>query len=107
MKRLFPREVLRFVDAWACRVGTPEDEEDELERERGQARDGDREGGAAGLEPMPGRVYGGRDVAVDEVQPDSNAYVEAGRGDGQGQEWVELGQMHRDEEAGGHMERHI
>ncbi|OGE56727.1 hypothetical protein PENARI_c002G12043 [Penicillium arizonense] len=29
MKRWWPREVLRFVDAWACREGTPEDEEDE------------------------------------------------------------------------------
>jgi hypothetical protein len=29
MKRWWSREVLRFVDAWACREGTPEDEEDE------------------------------------------------------------------------------
>ncbi|KAB8233094.1 uncharacterized protein BDW43DRAFT_93448 [Aspergillus alliaceus] len=28
MKRWWPREVLRFVDAWACREGTPEDDED-------------------------------------------------------------------------------
>ncbi|KAK5789572.1 hypothetical protein VI817_008695 [Penicillium citrinum] len=28
MKRWWPREALRFVDAWACREGTPEDEED-------------------------------------------------------------------------------
>lgn len=28
MKRWWPREVLRFVDAWACRKGTPEDDED-------------------------------------------------------------------------------
>lgn len=28
MKRLWSRETLRFVDAWACREGTPEDEED-------------------------------------------------------------------------------
>lgn len=28
MKRWWNREVLRFVDAWACREGTPEDEED-------------------------------------------------------------------------------
>ena len=32
MKRWWPREVLRFVDAWACREGTPEDDEDEQER---------------------------------------------------------------------------
>ncbi|KAJ5966347.1 hypothetical protein N7481_013061 [Penicillium waksmanii] len=28
MKRWWPREALRFVDAWACREGTPEDDED-------------------------------------------------------------------------------
>lgn len=33
MKRWWPREALRFVDAWACREGTPEDDED------AQARD--------------------------------------------------------------------
>ena len=29
MKKLWNRETLRFVDAWACREGTPEDEEDQ------------------------------------------------------------------------------
>ena len=29
MNRLWDRETLRFVDAWACKEGTPEDEEDE------------------------------------------------------------------------------
>jgi len=28
MKKVWHRETLRFVDAWACREGTPEDEED-------------------------------------------------------------------------------
>lgn len=28
MNRLWDRETLRFVDAWACRAGTPEDDED-------------------------------------------------------------------------------
>ena len=28
VKKWWPREVLRFVDAWACREGTPEDDED-------------------------------------------------------------------------------
>lgn len=28
MRKWWPREVLRFVDAWACREGTPEDDED-------------------------------------------------------------------------------
>ncbi|KAL6718686.1 hypothetical protein ACLMJK_002920 [Lecanora helva] len=30
MKKLWHRETLRFVDSWACRDGTPEDEEDRL-----------------------------------------------------------------------------
>ena len=28
MKKMWDRETLRFVDAWACREGTPEDDED-------------------------------------------------------------------------------
>ena len=28
MNKIWRREVLKFVDAWACREGTPEDEED-------------------------------------------------------------------------------
>jgi len=28
MKRIWSRHVLRYVDAWACRTGTPEDDED-------------------------------------------------------------------------------
>ena len=30
MNRLWPKETLRFVDAWACRTGTPEDEMDQV-----------------------------------------------------------------------------
>ena len=32
MNRVWRREVLRFVDAWACREGTPEDDEDQRAR---------------------------------------------------------------------------
>lgn len=28
MKRIWKRDTLRFVDAWACKEGTPEDDED-------------------------------------------------------------------------------
>ncbi len=28
MNRIWHRETLRFVDAWACKEGTPEDDED-------------------------------------------------------------------------------
>ena len=30
MNKIWNRETLRFVDAWACRDGTPEDDEDAL-----------------------------------------------------------------------------
>ncbi|KAJ5735598.1 uncharacterized protein N7483_000723 [Penicillium malachiteum] len=39
MKRWWPREVLRFVDAWACREGTPEDDEDTETTERAAMHD--------------------------------------------------------------------
>ncbi len=29
MNRIWDKETLRFVDAWACRAGTPEDDEDQ------------------------------------------------------------------------------
>jgi hypothetical protein len=32
MNRLWNRETLRFVDAWACKEGTPEDDEDQREK---------------------------------------------------------------------------
>ena len=30
MHKIWHREVLRFVDSWACREGTPEDNQDKL-----------------------------------------------------------------------------
>ncbi|KAI6710424.1 hypothetical protein PZA11_007332 [Diplocarpon coronariae] len=42
MNRIWGRETLRFVDAWACREGCPEDEED-----RRAADEGNFEGGMA------------------------------------------------------------
>ena len=42
MKKMWDRETLRFVDAWACREGTPEDDED--------ARSGrEKTGGSEGI----------------------------------------------------------
>lgn len=35
MKRWWPREVLRFVDACACREGTPEDEKGAEDKDGG------------------------------------------------------------------------
>ena len=47
MKRWFGREVLRFVDAWACREGTPEDDEDA----RARVDEGSAEGEGCGCAP--------------------------------------------------------
>ena len=39
MRRLWNRETLRFVDAWACREGTPEDQEDQTQRDCNEIAD--------------------------------------------------------------------
>lgn len=39
MNRLWDRETLRFVDAWACRKGTPEDDKDLLAGEANEKVD--------------------------------------------------------------------
>ena len=41
MKKLWNRETLRFVDAWACRDGTPEDDEDAEDAEDARADAGE------------------------------------------------------------------
>lgn len=40
MRRLWPRRLLRTVDAWACREGTPEDDEDRVRGEKAVRDDG-------------------------------------------------------------------
>ncbi|OCK83532.1 hypothetical protein K432DRAFT_290850 [Lepidopterella palustris CBS 459.81] len=63
MNRLWSRDVLRYVDAWACRDGTPEDDEDrekagldvELQVRNGsesELNDVERRGKEDGPEPM-------------------------------------------------------
>lgn len=49
MRRWWDRETLRFVDAWACREGGPEDEEDALARLEVAEGDGEGEQGAVGV----------------------------------------------------------
>jgi hypothetical protein len=67
MKRLWNREVLRFVDAWACKEGTPEDEEDQGEARRNADGSGgilaeDSRGGgsgeAIGMDVLDGSMEG-------------------------------------------------
>lgn len=66
MKRVWGREVLRYVDGWACREGTPEGDEDARGLEQaGYVEDG-RGGDRAGAERRGGDVEEGaaRDEAV-------------------------------------------
>lgn len=66
MKRWWRREVLRFVDAWACREGTPEDDEDKAARLRREEENG--AWGVVDREAMEmGRTDGARDTRVDAV----------------------------------------
>ncbi|KAL4913956.1 HCO3 transporter family-domain-containing protein [Aspergillus aurantiobrunneus] len=102
MRRWWPREVLRFVDAWACKEGTPEDDED-AEFERDESDRGSGPGDIPASEGVflpdmrnrhdPATVA---DVPVAHTQP-------SGSGDGRGLDWVELGVIrpHGDEGLGG------
>ncbi|KAL5357552.1 hypothetical protein BJX96DRAFT_172627 [Aspergillus floccosus] len=44
MKRWWPQEYLRFVDAWACREGTPEDDEDTTAKQNDMSGNEDDDG---------------------------------------------------------------
>lgn len=52
MSKMWNRETLRFVDAWACKEGTPEDDEDARHRESERAEDIE-------LEEMEAPIRGG------------------------------------------------
>ncbi|KNG87770.1 hypothetical protein ANOM_004449 [Aspergillus nomiae NRRL 13137] len=113
MKNWWPREVLRFVDAWACREGTPEDDED-AEAKKDELS-GDDITGRAGQGTETDGIFSSQ---VDELgsrpsgsHPGSPAVISrstshpgvvdiADRSDS-GQEWVELEHRTRqDEELG-------
>ncbi|PWY96474.1 hypothetical protein BO94DRAFT_529860 [Aspergillus sclerotioniger CBS 115572] len=85
MKRWWPREVLRFVDAWACREGTPEDDEDAEAKMRSE------QGGGVLTPQDPS----GSDTAVTEDMRNSEGIdlglADRNRVDETGNEWVELG----------------
>jgi hypothetical protein len=105
MKRWWNREVLRFVDAWACREGTPEDDEDaerraaeEMERRDSNgygpdsAGQGDlwtRGGSGHGGETHGERLHSPRDD--DDIRETTDV----------SDEWIELGvRFPEDEETG-------
>ncbi|PLB37923.1 HCO3 transporter family protein [Aspergillus candidus] len=105
MKRWWPREVLRFVDAWACREGTPEDDEDAL------AKRDEVWGDTVPAPPSPAVSSGVRDVprAGEPLPAGSERNLRSSGGSsnfggpsrGSGQEWVELDfRTQTDEELG-------
>lgn len=113
MKRWWPREVLRFVDAWACREGTPEDDEDERERARtasepcGENRGGggscDRRGEEGGG-VFSVRVGDGHGASSADPKDNIVSHDNEMRGPGNNDashDWVELDLYpHADEEIG-------
>ncbi|PLB45878.1 hypothetical protein P170DRAFT_512490 [Aspergillus steynii IBT 23096] len=106
MNRWWPREVLRFVDAWACREGTPEDDEDAEEKARGDEEGRGRPDGEGG------GIFSTRlDDAVElsDLRPVMDPGVSSTEGVGNGkvesryagQDWVEVDFRTRvDEELG-------
>lgn len=110
MNRWFPREVLRFVDAWACREGTPEDHEDVRNRlnyydvhdgdarcDRGRCRDGDSCSGGIRSMHSSDETPGMPKSAPDNEDP----WIGYEHENGVAREWIELDvRLHTDEETG-------
>ncbi|KAJ5099453.1 hypothetical protein N7532_006454 [Penicillium argentinense] len=114
MKRWWPREALRFVDAWACREGTPEDDEDAQAKEDEQAVE-ERSSGAhftGGIlrQGSDGNTHGLSSIAETSTQWNQARGSRADLADQEtwgltddeiNHEWVELGERVRpDEELG-------
>ncbi|KAJ5104932.1 hypothetical protein NUU61_002279 [Penicillium alfredii] len=113
MKRWWHREVLRFVDAWACREGTPEDDEDTVTK-----------GHRATEENSSGGVFAGQGVFHPDSEQDTRrgslpnrasaepkqadeGHADIGHqrmhgmaDDSMAHEWIELGDQAPDEELG-------
>lgn len=95
MNHWWPREVLRFVDAWACREGTPEDDEDERERNKpyeGDARAGNEQRGGKDFFPADS-VNSRKEIftAGASPKPDRLSHdVQAAVSDDTGNDWIEL-----------------
>lgn len=93
MKRWWPREVLRFVDAWACREGTPEDDEDGRER-RNKPHEEDVGAGNGGDAFFPATSGNSRnEMFTAGVSPKSDRLsheIRAAGSDDAGHDWIEL-----------------
>jgi hypothetical protein len=84
MKRWWNREVLRFVDAWACREGTPEDDEDRSAQSRLASDAADDAIFTANAYPLNnGRNTNGESRVASRVQDDTHSTSET-------HDWIEL-----------------
>ncbi|KAJ5689499.1 hypothetical protein N7462_003891 [Penicillium macrosclerotiorum] len=117
MNRWWPREVLRFVDAWACREGTPEDDEDALTksqqadqqspgRERCEfVQDGVFQRGAEADSSVHASVPGPSEIKhqIGSSQIDvADREIWGTTKEDMNHEWVELGHRGRSDEELGH-----
>ncbi|KAI9929973.1 hypothetical protein MW887_011783 [Aspergillus wentii] len=98
MNRWWPREVLRFVDAWACREGTPEDDEDARANAKTDELRGEGSSGGSGEDGF----LSGRDGNAVNIDTASRAARADGHGSNESEnDWIELDvRMHTDEEIG-------
>ncbi|KAJ5833409.1 hypothetical protein N7474_001720 [Penicillium riverlandense] len=98
MKRWWPREVLRFVDAWACREGTPEDDEDARDKSSPGEQDSSGDGLAGALSQYGGGPRSESPIIATSAfsKPSDHGYDVADQRiwgmdhDGMNNEWVEL-----------------
>jgi hypothetical protein len=102
MKRWWPREVLRFVDAWACREGTPEDDEDAAKAQDQDTTDSEQI--PVGILAADVRIPAVQSSSVSKEPCESHADLADQRiwgtsNEDMNNEWVEL-QERRDEELG-------
>ncbi|KAL3468639.1 HCO3 transporter family-domain-containing protein [Aspergillus heterothallicus] len=99
MKRWWPREVLRFVDAWACKEGTPEDDED-LQALHNEADSESTHSSRAALSVSNAQEHRGLQAAARGLHVDQTRIPSGG--EDPSQDWVELDHFrsHVDEELG-------
>lgn len=102
MKRWWPREVLRFVDAWACREGTPEDDEDAAKAQYQDTTDSEQI--PVGILAADARIPAVQSSSVSKEPAESHSDLADQRiwgtsNEDMNNEWVEL-QERRDEELG-------
>jgi hypothetical protein len=87
MKRWWNREVLRFVDAWACREGTPEDDEDQRAQSKMMSDAADDAVFTADAYPLnSGRNMNAESYVTPRVQADVRETSDTDNT----QDWIEL-----------------